>query len=87
MKRHRLVLATAESCTAGLIAAHLADVKGAGDLLESAFVVYASLHRTTPFSARQQRSHATLRCVGLSLHRGWHGQTARGSATSRDTAY
>jgi nicotinamide-nucleotide amidase len=40
MSDHGLVLTTAESCTAGLIAAHLADVRGAGSLLECAFVVY-----------------------------------------------
>jgi PncC family amidohydrolase len=52
MKRHGLVLTTAESCTAGLIAAHLADVEGAGALLESAFVVYAP--------------KAKQRCLGVS---------------------
>lgn len=41
MRAHSLVLTTAESCTAGLIAAHLADVPGAGKLLECAFVVYS----------------------------------------------
>jgi nicotinamide-nucleotide amidase len=41
MSRHSLVLTTAESCTAGLIAAHLADVPGAGQLLECAYVVYS----------------------------------------------
>ncbi|WP_176461445.1 CinA family protein [Bordetella genomosp. 1] len=41
MKRHALTLATAESCTAGLIAATLADVPGAGALLECAFVTYS----------------------------------------------
>lgn len=41
MKRQALVLTTAESCTAGLIAAHLADVPGAGALLEYAFVAYS----------------------------------------------
>jgi PncC family amidohydrolase len=35
-----LVLVTAESCTAGLIASRLAEVPGAGQVLESAFVVY-----------------------------------------------
>ncbi|MBT2323749.1 CinA family protein [Variovorax paradoxus] len=35
-----LVLVTAESCTAGLIASRLAAVPGAGRVLESAFVVY-----------------------------------------------
>ncbi|ANQ85011.1 CinA domain-containing protein [Azoarcus olearius] len=42
MKRHHLLLVTAESCTAGLIAAHLADVPGAGELLDCAFVTYST---------------------------------------------
>lgn len=42
LRRHELVLVTAESCTAGLIAARLAAVPGAGKVLESAFVVYDS---------------------------------------------
>lgn len=41
MEHRGLVLVTAESCTAGLIAAHLADVPGAGQLLDCAFVVYS----------------------------------------------
>lgn len=41
MKQHELLLVTAESCTAGLIAARLADVPGAGQLLDCAFVVYS----------------------------------------------
>ncbi len=41
MTRHGLTLATAESCTAGLIASRLAEVPGAGALLECAFVVYS----------------------------------------------
>lgn len=36
-----LTLATAESCTAGLISATLADIPGAGSLLDCAFVVYS----------------------------------------------
>ncbi|MEO8389336.1 CinA family protein [Polaromonas sp.] len=52
MKSHSLVLTTAESCTAGLIAAHLADVPGAGSLLECAYVVYSP--------------QAKQRCVGVS---------------------
>ncbi|HBT32215.1 MAG TPA: ompetence-damaged protein [Pusillimonas sp.] len=42
MEHHGLVLVTAESCTAGLIASHLADVPGAGKLLDCAFVVYST---------------------------------------------
>ncbi|MCW7537331.1 CinA family protein [Aquabacterium sp. A7-Y] len=41
MKEHGLLLVTAESCTAGLIAATLADLPGAGALLDCAFVVYS----------------------------------------------
>lgn len=52
MREHALTLVTAESCTAGLIAATLADVPGAGSLLDCAFVVY------TP--------EAKMRCLGVS---------------------
>lgn len=41
MKAHKLTLTTAESCTAGLIAARLGDIPGAGSLLDSAYVVYS----------------------------------------------
>jgi len=51
MSEHSLVLVTAESCTAGLIAATLADVPGAGQLLDCAFVTYAP--------------EAKMRCLGL----------------------
>lgn len=40
LKKHALVVVTAESCTAGLIASRLAAAPGAGQVLESAFVVY-----------------------------------------------
>lgn len=40
LRSHALVVVTAESCTAGLIAARLASVAGAGCVLESALVVY-----------------------------------------------
>ncbi|MBY4896071.1 CinA family protein [Cupriavidus sp. AU9028] len=39
--RHGLQLATAESCTAGLIAARIADIPGCGDGLRCAVVAYA----------------------------------------------
>jgi nicotinamide-nucleotide amidase len=40
LKRRALVVVTAESCTAGLIASRLAAAPGAGEVLECAFVVY-----------------------------------------------
>lgn len=41
MRKNGLVMTTAESCTAGLIASRMAEVPGAGALLECAFVVYS----------------------------------------------
>ncbi len=41
LQAHNLRLVTAESCTAGLIASTVADVEGAGDLLDCAFVTYS----------------------------------------------
>jgi len=41
LRDHALRLATAESCTAGLMAGHFADVSGSGAALEVGFVVYA----------------------------------------------
>lgn len=54
MADHALVLVTAESCTAGLIAATLADIPGTGSLLDCAFVVYSP-------RAKEQ-------CLGVSPH-------------------
>ncbi|ARP86014.1 CinA family protein [Bordetella genomosp. 9] len=52
MRENGLTLVTAESCTAGMIASMLADVPGAGALLDCAFVVYSP--------------DAKRRCVGVS---------------------
>lgn len=41
MRSNGLLLVTAESCTAGLIAATLGDIPGAGKLLDCAFVTYS----------------------------------------------
>ncbi len=41
LKDNRLVVATAESCTAGLIAGRLADATGVGSSLEVGYVVYS----------------------------------------------
>lgn len=52
MRERALLLATAESCTAGLIASMLAEVPGAGQLLDCAFVTYSP--------------QAKQRCLGVS---------------------
>lgn len=41
LRAHGLRLVTAESCTAGLIASTVADIEGAGELLDCAFVTYS----------------------------------------------
>ncbi len=41
MQAHQLLLVTAESCTAGLIASRLVDYRGAGEILDCAFVTYS----------------------------------------------
>ncbi|MEZ2745334.1 CinA family protein [Halopseudomonas bauzanensis] len=41
LKGNNLVLATAESCTAGLMASLVADISGSGAVMECGYVVYA----------------------------------------------
>ncbi|MFC4424472.1 CinA family protein [Cupriavidus pampae] len=45
--RHRVILATAESCTAGLIASRVAEIPGTGDVLKCAIVAYAPAIKTS----------------------------------------
>lgn len=54
MRQRELTLVTAESCTAGLIAATLADVKGAGKLLDCAFVTYSPEAKQRCLGVRQE---------------------------------
>lgn len=70
---HGLVLVTAESCTAGLIASRLAEVPGAGQVLESAFVVYhpKAKQRCLGVSAETlDRYNLTSEPVALEMARG-----------------
>lgn len=41
LQENELVVATAESCTAGLVASMLADVAGCGAVLEGGYIVYS----------------------------------------------
>jgi len=41
LRKHSLLLTTAESCTAGKIVTLLSEVEGSGELIESGYVVYS----------------------------------------------
>jgi len=42
LRQHAVMIATAESCTAGLIAAALTEVPGASDVVERGFITYSN---------------------------------------------
>lgn len=46
LRRKGLQLATAESCTGGLVAAAITDVAGSSDVFERGFVTYSNLSKT-----------------------------------------
>jgi nicotinamide-nucleotide amidase len=52
-RSHRISVATAESCTAGLIAARIADVPGCGSVLHCAIVAYAPSIKTSVLNVSQ----------------------------------
>jgi nicotinamide-nucleotide amidase len=45
-RARRLMLATAESCTGGMIAAALTDIAGSSDVVERGFVTYSNAAKT-----------------------------------------
>jgi nicotinamide-nucleotide amidase len=45
-REHGLMLATAESCTGGMIAAALTDIAGSSDVVERGFVTYSNTAKT-----------------------------------------
>ncbi|WP_346348600.1 CinA family protein [Cupriavidus sp. WKF15] len=73
LQRRGLRLATAESCTAGLIASHIADVPGCGSTLKCAVVAYSPDAKTQILgvSATLIRRHGlTSEAVSLAMARG-----------------
>lgn len=73
LEAHHLVLVTAESCTAGLIASRLADVPGSGAVLESAFVVYSPQAKQKHLGVKPATIEAhglTSEAVALEMARG-----------------
>jgi len=45
-RKHKLRLATVESCTGGLIAAALTDIAGSSDVMECGFITYSNEAKT-----------------------------------------
>lgn len=73
LQAHGLVLVTAESCTAGLIASRLASAPGAGEVLESAFVVYDPKAKHRYLGVKQstlERFNLTSEPVAVEMARG-----------------
>jgi nicotinamide-nucleotide amidase len=53
LKDNGLSIVTAESCTAGMIAAVLSRADGAGDVLQGGFVTYTKAHKTVALGVSQ----------------------------------
>jgi nicotinamide-nucleotide amidase len=73
LKANSLVVVTAESCTAGLIASRLAATPGAGQVLDSAYVVYdpKAKQRCLGVRAETLATHnLTSELVALEMARG-----------------
>ncbi|NYE22298.1 CinA family protein [Pigmentiphaga litoralis] len=73
MRRHGLVLVTAESCTAGLIAANLADIPGAGATLDCAYITYSPDAKREVLGVPQEtlrRNNLTSEPVAEAMARG-----------------
>ena len=73
LQRHGLRLATAESCTAGLIASRVAEVPGCGDTLHCAVVAYSPDAKENILSVPAEliRRHGlTSEPVSLAMARG-----------------
>jgi nicotinamide-nucleotide amidase len=54
LKDAGLSIVTAESCTAGMVAAVLSRADGAGDVLHGGFVTYTKAHKTMALGVSQQ---------------------------------
>jgi PncC family amidohydrolase len=54
LKKQGLSIVTAESCTAGMIAAVLSRADGAGELLHGGFVTYTKAHKQTALGVSRE---------------------------------
>lgn len=80
-RRHGAKIATAESCTGGLIAAAITDVAGSSDVFDRGFVTYSNAAKTEMLGV----SEATLAAHGAVseavAHEMAEGALARSAAT------
>jgi nicotinamide-nucleotide amidase len=53
-REQRLRIATAESCTGGLVAAFLTEIAGASDVFERGFIAYSNLAKTDLLGVPEQ---------------------------------
>jgi PncC family amidohydrolase len=53
LRRYRLKLATAESCTAGMVISLLAEIEGSGSLMDCGYVVYSPEAKKRLLGVRQ----------------------------------
>jgi nicotinamide-nucleotide amidase len=72
-KRRSLLLATAESCTGGLIAAALTEIAGASDVVERGFVTYSNEAKQSMLGVKEAllaRHGAVSREVAMAMAEG-----------------
>lgn len=53
-RQHRAMIATAESCTGGLIAASLTEIAGSSDVVDRGFVTYSNAAKTDMLGVRPE---------------------------------
>ena len=68
LKKHELTVATAESCTGGLVASRIVNVSGASDVFKEGFVTYSN---------KAKRKHLDVSKGTLKMYGAVSSQTAR----------
>lgn len=71
LRKRRLVVATAESCTGGLVAAAITDIPGASDVFDRGFVAYSN---------ESKRALLGVEAETIATHGAVSAQTARAMA-------